>query len=181
MNWTTTLPFILDNVDGDLKIVYTPLAQKFYQNGQVIKKMGFSFGAAKYKVQTTDGGDNIVSVKGSLKSGRQILFRGETISLETPLTGLALALAFLPFIAVIIVAVIFAGSGFGFIGGAVLGGTGAFGMLTAGIVLRNEKDTTKQIIYSIVISVISVVLCLVLSFILGLIFGTIFGIAYSIF
>ena len=56
MNWTTTLPFILDNVDGDLKITYNPWGQKFYQNGQEIKRTGFSFAGMKYKVQTTDLG-----------------------------------------------------------------------------------------------------------------------------
>lgn len=43
MNWTTTLPFILDNVDGDLKITYNPWGQKFYQNGQEIKRTGSDF------------------------------------------------------------------------------------------------------------------------------------------
>lgn len=46
MNWTTTLPFILDNVDGDLKITYNPWGQKFYQNGQEIKRTGSVFGVA---------------------------------------------------------------------------------------------------------------------------------------
>lgn len=130
MNWTTTLPFILDNVDGDLKITYNPWGQKFYQNGQEIKRTGSVFGGQKYKVETTDGRDNIVSVKGTPKNGRQIVFRGETIIANT---------------------------------------------------LRGEKDSIKQLIYSIVIAVAATVLFIALALIFGIIIGLIFGVAFSSF
>ncbi|GAB6007572.1 hypothetical protein [Dysgonomonas reticulitermitis] len=184
MNWTTTLPFILDNVDGDLKIVYTPMNQRFYQNGQEIKRTGSVFGGQKYKVETTDGGDNIVSVKGNLKNGRQIVFRGETINLETPISTLALILSFLPFIFIAILVFSLLGitkQHFGIIDGALLGGCGALGMQMIANMLRGEKDFIKQLIYSIVIAVAATILFIVLALIVGFFFGLIFGVAFSLF
>ena len=181
MNWTTELPFILNGVEGDLKIAYTPMGQKFYQNGREIKRTGLGFGAQKYKVETSDGGDNIVAVKGNLKRGRQVVYRGETIDLETPLSGMAMFLAFLPLIAVIVVAVLIMGSGIGVIGGALLGATGALGTMAAGNILRNEPNISKQILYSIVISLVTAVVLFVLFLIFALIFQMIFGIAFSFF
>lgn len=181
MNWTTTLPFILDGVDGDLKITYTPMGQKFYQNGREIKRTGSGFGGLKYKVETIDGGDNVVTVKANLKKGREITYRGEVINLETPLTGAATALSVLPFIAVAVVAFVFVGIRLGVLGGALLGGTGALGMLVAANMMRHEKDVVKQLIYSAVISVGSAIVFIVLLLICGLILGTIFGLAFRFF
>ncbi|MFV0537588.1 MAG: hypothetical protein ACK5M3_09470 [Dysgonomonas sp.] len=181
MNWTTNLPFILDNVDGDLKITYSPMGQKFYQNGKEIKRTGSAFGGQKYKIETTDGGDNLVTVKGNLKQGRQVVFRGEKINLETPLSTLTLLLSILPFVAVAIAAAFVAGPRLGVIGGALLGATGALGMLAAGSLMRHEKDIIKQLIYSIVASVSAAIIFIVLLLIFALIFGTIFGVAFSLF
>lgn len=181
MNWTTELPFILNGVDGDLKIVYTPMGQKFYQNGREIKRKGLGFGGQKYNVETSDGGDNTVTVKGNLKKGRQIVFRGETIDLETPLSGMAMFLSFLPLIAVVIIAIAIMGAGIGIIGGALLGATGALGTMAAGNILRNEPDPGKQILYSIVTSVVTAIILFVLFLIFSLIFGMIFGFAFSFF
>jgi len=181
MNWTTELPFILNGVEGDLKIVYTPMGQKFYQNGREIKRNGLGFGGQKYKVETTDGGDNTVTVKGNLKRGRQVVFRGETIDMEKPLSGTAMSLAFLPLITVVLVAIGFIGIGIGIIGGALLGATGALGTMAAGNILRNEPDTAKQILYSIVISLVTAAILFALFFIFSLVFGMIFGIAFSLF
>jgi hypothetical protein len=181
MNWTTELPFILNGVEGDLKIVYTPMGQKFYQNGREIKRNGLGFGGQKYKVVTTDGGDSIVTVKGNLKKGRQVVFRGETTDLETPLSGMAMLLAFLPFITVVVVAAVIMGAGIGIIGGALLGATGALGTMVAGNLLRNEPDTTRQILYSIITSLVAAVVLFVLLLIFSFIFGMIFGIAFSFF
>jgi len=181
MNWTTTLPFILDGVDGDLKIVYSPMGQKFYQNGREIKRTGTGLGGQKYIVETTDGGDKLVTVKGNLKKGRQIAFRGEVIDLETPLSAGALILSILPFVVVAVAAFVLTGSRLGVIGGALLGGCGAFGMLVAGNLLRHEKDIVKQLIYTIVVSVASAIIFFVLLLIFGLIFGMFFGVAFSLF
>ncbi|MDR0823612.1 MAG: hypothetical protein LBN74_00835 [Prevotella sp.] len=179
MNWSTELPFILNGVDGDLKIVYTPLIQKFYQNGREVKKSGSGFGGQKYKLETTDGGDNTATVKSNLKNGKQIVFRGETINLETSLSGLTTALSVLPFVSIALAAILFV-SGLGVIGAALLGATGALGMLTTANALRQEKDLTKQVLYSVVISLVSAVVFVALLMILSLIFGTIFGIAFSL-
>jgi hypothetical protein len=184
MNWTTTLPFILDNVDGDLKITYNPWGQKFYQNGQEIKRTGFSFAGMKYKVQTTDGSDNMVSVKGNLKNGRQILFRGETINLETPLSTLEIILSLLPFLFIALVSfgmLAVTGGRFGVIDAALLGGCGAMGMQMLANMLREEKNTGKQLLYSIAVSLGATFLFVLLALIIGFFFGLIFGIAYSIF
>lgn len=181
MSWTTTLPFILDGADGDLKIVYTPLGQKFYQNGREIKRTGSGFGGQKYKIETTDGGDNIVSVKANMKKGREVAYRGETISLEEPLSGLATALSILPFVVVAIAAFVLTGSRLGIIGGALLGGCGALGMLAAASMMRHEKDAVKQLIYSAVVSVGSAIVFFILLVIFGLIFGMFFGVAFSLF
>ena len=184
MNWTTTLPFILDNVDGDLKITYNPMGQKFYQNGQEVKRTGNAFGGQKYKVETTDGEDNIVTIKGDFKKGRQIVFRGETIGLETPINTLALILSFLPFIFIAILAfslLAITKQQFGVIDAALLGGCGALGMQTIANILREEKDFIKQLTYSIVIAIAATILFIVLALILGIIIGLIFGIAFSLF
>ncbi len=184
MNWTTTLPFILDNVDGDLKITYNPMGQKFYQNGQEIKRTGSAFGGQKYKVQTTDGGDNVVTIKGTPKNGRQIVFRGEKIDLETPISTFILILSFLPFIFIAILAfslLAITKQQFGVIDAALLGGCGALGMQTIGNVLRGEKSIGKQLIYSIAISLGATILFIILALIIGFFFGLIFGVAFSLF
>lgn len=181
MNWTTTLPFILDGVDGDLRITYNPLSQKFYHNGLEIKRKGFSFGGAKYKIATTDGGDDIVKVKGNLKLGRQIEFRGETINLEKPLNGVQLLLSLLPVIAIIAISLGSLQAGFGIAGGAILGFSLALGMLTAATLIRNEEGLPKQILFSIACSIGAVVVMFLLSFIIGLIFGGALLIGFSLF
>lgn len=181
MNWNTELPFILDGVDGDLKVVYSPMGQKFYQNGREIKKTGSGFGGLKYKVETTDGGDNIVKIKAALKPGRQVVFRGETINLESPLGGLPMILSFLPFVFILFVIVIFSHGRFGIIDGALLGGCGALGMLAIGNILREERDFVKQLIYSIIISVVVTAIFFILALIIGLILITFFGVAFSMF
>lgn len=122
MKWTTELPFVLDGVDGDLKIAYNPLSQKFYQNGQELRKMSsFGFGGLKYKVRTTDGGEDTVTVKGALMHGRQVVFRGMTTNLEKSLDGLSLLLSALPFAFIAFVVFVFAGGRFGIIDAALLG------------------------------------------------------------
>ncbi|MFV0417773.1 MAG: hypothetical protein ACK5KT_03425 [Dysgonomonas sp.] len=63
MKWTTELPFNFNGVDGDLKIVYNPLNQKFYQNGVEIRRNGSGFGGLKYKVKTADGGEDTIKLK----------------------------------------------------------------------------------------------------------------------
>jgi hypothetical protein len=181
MNWTTELPFVLDRVNGDLKIVYTPMGQKFYQNGQEIKRNGLGLGGQKYRVETTDGGDNMVTVKGNIKKGRQIVFRGETIDMEKPLSGTALGLAFLPFITVVFVAIVFMGTGIGAVGGALLGATGALGTMAAANILRNESDISGQIIYSVVTSLAAAVILIAALAIFSIILGLIFGAAFSLF
>lgn len=179
MNWTTELPLVLDGVDGDLKIVYNPMGQKFYQNGQEIRRSGSGFGGQKYKVKTSDGGEEIINVKASVKNGRQIVYRGETISLEEPVSGLTIVLSLLPFLFIALVVVVFAGGRFGIIDAALLGGCGALGMMTICNVLRGERDFVKQVTTSIIISVIVTAVFFVLALILGLIFGAILGAAFT--
>lgn len=181
MNWSTELPFILDGVDGDLKLVYSPMGQKFYQNGREIKKTGSGLGGLKYKVETTDGGDDIIKIKAALKPGRQVVFRGETINLESPLGGLVMLLSFLPFVFILFVIMIISKGRFGIIDGALLGGCGALGMLAIGNILRGEKDFIKQLIYSIIISIAATVIFIILALIIGLIMGIMFGVAFSFF
>lgn len=181
MNWTTTLPFILDGVDGDLRIEYNPFGQKFYQNGVLIKKKGLGFGGFKYKIETTDGGDDIVKVKGNLKQGRQIVFRGETINLEKVLSGPDLLLSLLPLFAIIFVSFITFQAGFGITGGAILGFSLALGVLTAANLIRNETDFKMKVIYGVVTAVASVVIMYLLATIISLILVGIFGAALAMF
>lgn len=181
MNWTTTLPFILDGVDGDLKITYTPLSQKFYHNGVEIRRKGLGFGGAKYKIATIDGSEGIVKVKGNLKQGRQIEFRGETINLEKSLNGVQLLLSLLPVLAILAVSVGTFQAGFGIAGGAILGFSVAIGMLTAANLIRNEESLPKQILYSITCSIGAIFAMFILSFIVGLIFGGAMLVGFSLF
>ncbi|MDR2955088.1 MAG: hypothetical protein LBV43_08405 [Prevotella sp.] len=171
MNWTTELPFNLNGVEGDLKIVYNPLSQKFYQNNIEIKKSGSGFGGLKYKVGTTDGGDDIVKVKAALLPGRQVIFRGMTTNLEERLGGLSLLLSVLPFIFIAFVTIIVPGFRLGVIGGAFLVGCGALGMLAVGNSLRNTTNFGQQIMYTIILSVATTALFVVLCLIWDLIFG----------
>lgn len=181
MKWTTELPFNLNGVDGDLKIVYNPLNQKFYQNGIEIRKSGSGFGGLKYKVKTADGGEDIVKVKASLLPGRQVIFRDETTNLEEKLGGLSLLLSFLPFVFILFVVVLFTSGRFGVIDGALLGGCGALGMLAVGNSLRGAKNIGEQITYSLIISVAATAMFCVLALILGLILAAMFGAAFAIF
>lgn len=181
MKLTTELAFVLNGVDGDLKIAYNPLNQKFYQNGQEIKRTGSGFGGQKYKVRTSDGGEDIVNVKANLKSGRQVVFRGETINLESPVGGLTLVLSMLPFVFIAVVVAVLFGNRFGIIDGALLGACGALGMMAICNVLRDEKDFPKQLIYSIVISIAATVIFFVLALIIGFILGMILGTAFAVF
>lgn len=181
MKWTTELPFILNGVDSDLKIVYSPLNQKFYQNGVEIRRNGTGLNGIKYKVKTTDGSEDIVKIKGALLQGRQVEFRGETINLEEKIGGLSLLLSFLPFIFIAFVGLIFAGGRFGVIDAALLGGCGALGMQAVANSLRGAKSFGEQIIYSLIISVAVTALFCVLALILGLILAAMFGAAFAIF
>ncbi|NDV77475.1 hypothetical protein [Dysgonomonas sp. 511] len=177
MNWTTELPFILDGVEGDLRLTYTPMGQKFYQNGVEIKRSGSGFGGQKYKVQTTDGGDNVVKVKANIKTGRQIVYRGETVNLETPLSAMSTILSMLPFVFIVVAIVVFSHGQIGILGGALLGGCGALGMLASANIIRSENNFVKQLLYTLVVSVATTLLFFALAIILGLIFGTILGVA----
>jgi hypothetical protein len=181
MNWTTELPFVLDGIEGGLKIVYTSMGQKFYQNGQEIKRSGSGFGGQKYEVKTTDGGRDIVTVKSNLKNGRQIVFKGEIINLEQPISTLVLILSFLPFVFIAFVIGIFTKGGFGAIDGALLGVCGVVGMLMICNVLREEKNIVRQLIYSLVISIAATAIFLVLALIVGFILGIILGTAFTVF
>lgn len=181
MNWTTELPFILDGVDGDLRVVYTPFSQKLYQDGEVTKKTGMAFGGQKYIVRTTDGGQDVVKIKPHFKQGRQVIYKNEQINLENPLGGLAFLLALMPLAFVVVVAAMVMTSGVGIIGGALIGFFGAFGMLMCGNMLRNEQNVAKQLIYSIAISVVTIILLLIVFFIFALFFGAMFGFMFSIF
>lgn len=140
MKWSTELPFNFNGVDGDLKIVYNPLNQKFYQNEVEIKRKGLGFGGLKYKVKTTDGGEEIVKIKGALLQGRQAEFRGEIINLEESLSNLSFFLSFLPFIFIPFIVLVFTGGRFGVIDAALLGGCGALGMQAIGNSLRGAKE-----------------------------------------
>lgn len=179
MNLTTELPFTLEGVDGECKIVYTPFNQKFYQNGQEIKKTGSGFGGLKYKIRTIDGGDDILKVKAMFKQGRQIEFRGVTTDLEQHISVIDLLLSALPFVFITFLVVLL-GSHFGVIDAALLGGCGALGMLTIGNMSRKEKDLKQRIIYSIIISVVTTALFAVLALIVGLILGSILGFTYAL-
>lgn len=180
MKWTTELPFVLDGVDGDLRIVYNPLSQKFYQNGQELRKSGSGFGGLKYKVRTTDGGEDIVTVKGGLIHGRQVVFRGMTTNLEKTLDGLSLLLSAMPFIFIVFAIFVLAGGRFGVIDAALMGGCGALGMLAIGNAVRNATDFGTKIIYSLILSVAATAVFFVLALIFGLIFAAIFGAAFSL-
>lgn len=181
MEWTTELPFNFNGVEGDLKIVYNPLNQKFYQNGVEIKRKGLGFGGLKYKVKTADGGEDVVKVKGALLQGRRVEFRGETINLEENLSNLSFFLSFLPFIFILFILLIFFRGQLGVINGALIGGCSALGMQTIANSLRGAKNLGEQIIYSLIISVAATALFCVLALIIGLILAAMFGAAYAIF
>jgi hypothetical protein len=175
MNWTTELPFRLDGVDGELKIVYNPLSQKLYQNGMEVRKSGSGFGGLKYNVRTTDGGTDVLKVKAALKSGRQVIFRGVTTNLEKSLSVLSILLSTMPFFFIAFFIIIIGGA-FGALGGALLGGCGALGMLAIGNLMRSGSDNLGlQIVYSLIISSITTALYFVLALIFGLIFSIFFG------
>ncbi|WP_163264488.1 hypothetical protein [Dysgonomonas sp. 216] len=87
MNWKKELEFKLDNAEGTLKIVYTPLSVKLFQNDKEIKKKG-SFGGAKYEINTIDGGQETIKLLTNAKNGYTVkTANGETIYLEEKLSA----------------------------------------------------------------------------------------------
>lgn len=177
MNNKRNIAIILDNIDDSLHVELSILKIKVFQYGQQLTRHKVKAGGEQYKVETTDGGDNIIIIKGSLINGRQIEFRGETINLDAPLSKLGLIISSIPGIVLLLAVCLTVGFlQLGAIGGGLLGGIGFMSIYVTANFVRNEKEFAKQIMYSTLMTIATPVLFFILLLIFGLIFGGLFSI-----
>ena len=139
----TELPFTLDGVAGELKIVAGFSKLRFYQNGQELKKSG-TF-KPTYTVTTTDGNTTQVKVLNNAIKGYMVEYNGQRVSLQPKLSAIETVLLFIPII-IFIAGIILYGGMIGVLGGAIIGACAALSVLIPGNLLRQFKGLGMQLL-----------------------------------
>jgi len=147
-HYTTTIPFSLENVSGDFKLVYTPFSHRLYHKGELMKKKGFY---SSYKLETIDGRVEELKIRRDFrKFVYTIVFQGDKKELEDRLSILDYVIGYLPFL-------------FVFLGGAI---GGIIGYYTASFnisVIRQEPRVIKKYAIAVGTTLLSFIFYLILS------------------
>ena len=170
MNWTSEINFMLDGVSGGLKLVHNPFSMTLYQDGVKLKKKG-GFGGAKYKVTTTDGVTETLTLKNNAIKGYIATFRKQDTMLERKLNGLEVLIGIMIPVTIFALGCVLLPILGGIIGGALLGGLGAMSLLFGCNLVRQEDNIGMKILAAVIAGAI----CYVIYFGLGLLFSAIFG------
>lgn len=146
------IPLILDNVDLDLHVELTPLKVKLFQHGIQLKRYSKEDGGKRYIIQTTDGGDKSMLIKGNTLKGRQAVYKEVLLNLEKPFSIALLAFMFLPIIVLIFTAVRL-GIYLDITSGLILTGIGLITTFINLILNRRIENIKEALILNVILSV----------------------------
>lgn len=155
MNFKKEVILDLQDVQGEVKVVFSPLSFNVYHNGKKIKKK--SGMKAKFLITTSSGEAVPMVIRNGKGMVRTACFKDQQIPLEEKVSLSE------RFIAIASIAVVFAAGFFvfrfaivgGVIGGALIGATIGMGMVFNLAFIRLEKNVMLQILVSLGISVVA--------------------------
>lgn len=172
MNFTRTLNFKLEGIDGDFSILSSPFyfsGVKLYHNGKLLPKSGSSFKGISYRI-TNPNGFEILTIKGNGFVPITIHSQNQKIHLERELTGVEKVLSFLPFAIFGALMFLFGGIG-GIIGGVFIGISIMLSLFISSSLIRQNVKKGLLIFYFVLLGLILYSIYFVITIILAFMIG----------
>ena len=163
MNYKKEEIINLPDAKGEVKVAISPFTFYVFQNGVKLKKKGGR--KPTYMIETTSGETEPMVVRNGKGMVRTAHYRDQQIPLEEKLTPMEQLIGIASMLVVFIAGCVLFGFITGVIGGALLGGLVAGGIVISFGFIRQEKSTMLQILVSVGISAV----CYILYFVIGLV------------
>ena len=178
MNFTRTLNFKLEGIEGDFSVLSSPFyfnGVKLYHNGILLPKSGSGFKGISFRINNPNGFE-MLTIKGNGFVPITVHIQDQKIQLERELTGVEKVLSFLPFVIFGAMVFLFGGIG-GIIGGVFIGMSIALSLLISSSLIRQDVNKGLLIFYLVLLGLI----LFSVYFVITLIFAFMIGGAVSAF
>lgn len=153
MNFRKEVVLNLQDVQGEVKVIFSPLAFNVYHDGKKIKKKGGL--KAKFPITTTAGEVVPIVIRNGKGMVRTAHFKDQQIPLEEKLTPMEQLIGIGSICAVFILGCVLFGFITGVIGGALIGATIALGAMLNFAFIRQEKNPMLKLLVCIGISAVA--------------------------
>lgn len=153
MNFRKEVVLDLQDVQGEVKVVFSPLAFSVYHNGKKVKKKGGP--KAKFPITTTSGEVVPILIRNGRGMVRTAHFKNQQFPLEEKLTAIEQLIGIGSMIAVFVGGCVLFGFISGIIGGALIGATLALGIMMNLAFIRQEKSMMLKFLVSVGISAVA--------------------------
>ncbi len=153
MNFRKEVVLNLQDVQGEVRVVFSPLAFNVYHNGKKIKKKGGL--KAKFPITTTSGEVVPIIIRNGKGMVRTAHFKDQQIPLEEKMTVVEQLIGIGSMCVVFIAGCVLFGFIGGVLGGALIGATVGLGVMLNFAFIRQEKSMMLKLLVSVGISAVA--------------------------